>query len=366
MNEHFESDAHDYLLNHMEPARRRAFDEELQRDAAAQAALKTCADALAGFACEVAAPETLSAADQQATLAAILEATQPDGARHGVTRPVRWQRFLWPAAAAVLLVLNLFDFERPLMPGMGGHVASDRTREKKIAPGENPGKSAAGSAKNSGSDTNPEAMSPAARTPAVESAVAKSAAEIVRLRASVAELQQAQDRVRGEYDGLVRRIAAQATADRDLNRLATMELVDAGSFARGERKGLVNVGRGILTEPGIVIVPEPPPSPPNAASSLSKQPYAWSVFDEKERRGYLNLYQLPTLSADQSMQVWVRPGDETSFQRVGEVPTQYSGGNGGVQYTLPGTTVPAEVLITIEPRNAVPVAPTGPTVLRGP
>jgi hypothetical protein len=91
------------------------------------------------------------------------------------------------------------------------------------------------------------------------------------------------------------------------------------------------------------------------------------VYDEKENRGYLNLYRLPSLPADQSMQVWVKPAESKDYQRVGEVPREFQGGNGAVQYTLPpATSAPAEILITIEPRNTQPSTPTGPTVLKGP
>jgi hypothetical protein len=146
-----------------------------------------------------------------------------------------------------------------------------------------------------------------------------------------------------------------------------MELVDAVSYTRGERKGLVSVGRGIITKPGVVTPPEPASPQLTAAVPTTQLPYAWSVFDEKEQRGYLNLYHLPSLTGDQSMQVWVRPADTGEFQRVGEVPQQFHGRNGSVEYTLPGaTSTPAEILITIEPRTVVPVTPTGPTVLKGP
>jgi hypothetical protein len=131
---------------------------------------------------------------------------------------------------------------------------------------------------------------------------------------------------------------------------------------------LVNVGRGILTEPGVVIAPEGPP-PPITGTTVPppRLPYAWSVFDEKEQRGYLNLYNLPTPAADQSLQAWVRAADSREFQRVGEVPPQFHGGSGSLQYVLPSpTTTPAEILITVEPRAAPPAVPTGPAVLRGP
>ena len=193
-----------------------------------------------------------------------------------------------------------------------------------------------------------------------------------------------------------------------------MELVDAASYARGERKGLVDIARNILTEPGIVAVepvtppslpnsPETPPTdpvipPPTLPSAVGNantvtpqpltpdaqppatpqqnpstptsdpdQPYAWSVYDEAANRGYLNLYNLPTPSADQALQLWVKSPGATTYQNVGEVPAQFYGGAGSLYYTLPGATEPpTEILITREPRAAPPKQPSGPTVLRGP
>jgi hypothetical protein len=96
-------------------------------------------------------------------------------------------------------------------------------------------------------------------------------------------------------------------------------------------------------------------------------PYAWAVFDEQESRGYVNLYNLPPVAADQSLQLWVKPLEATTYHLVGEVPAQLSGGSGSYYYTLPPTSPPpAEILITQEPRNAPPAAPAGAVVLRGP
>ncbi len=365
MTENFANDAHDYLLNQMDPARRRWFEQELQRNAAARAALKSCADSLAGFACEVAAPEALSAADHEFALGGIMAEIESARGPGRVPSGFRWKRLLWPAAAAILLGLNLLEFDRPLAPGFTGNRAAPA--EQKSGPpadperrGDTPPEPPAGTA----TEPTPAASRPAAMDTA---RTHDNAAEIARLRANLEELRQARDTIRAEYDLLVRRLEAQAVVERNLNRLATMELVDAASYARGERRGLVGVGRGILTEPGVVIDPAPAPAPGGTAQTAPRQPYAWSVFDEQEQRGYLNLYQLPALPAEQGMQVWVRSADTPDYQRVGEVPAQYHGGNGSVQYTLPtGTGVPAEILITIEPRNAPPSVPTGPTVVRGP
>lgn len=368
MTENFEGDAHDYLLNQMDAARRSAFERELQRNAAARSALKACADAMAEFACTVAAAESLRPADQRAALDAIVAATRPGDAAMGTRRQRRigWQHIVWPAAAMILLALNFLEFERPFDPRLNRRPSV--ARDSKAAPAENvPPREDSGTLEPRGAAKSTPATTPSDGLRADAGPASGQAREIERLRDSVAELQRAQQQLRAEYDALLERIVDRAVVDRALNRLTTMELVDAASYARGVRKGLVNVGRGVLTEPGVVVVPEQEPPPLGTTMPAPKQPYAWSVFDEKEQRGYLNLYQLPVLAGDQSMHVWVKPVDATAYQRVGEVPPQFQGRNGSVQYSLPGSTAaPAEILITIEPRGVVPTAPTGPTVLKGP
>jgi hypothetical protein len=368
MTENFEHDAHDYLLNQMEPARRAAFEQELQRNPEAKVALKAQADSLAGFACEVAGTEPLGAADHRAVLGAIVAATRSPDQGRSLSPPRRagWGRFFWPAAATILLVLNLVEFDRPLVPRVGpGSTTPDERKPPSIESSNSRGATASDPF---GDTTVRQAPPPGAPTQNVGATTQEDRLkELERLRASVAELQRAQQKLRAEYDAVINRVAERAVIDKELNRLTTMELVDASSYARGERKGLVNVGRGILTEPGVVTATDSGPPPLATTLPPPKPAYAWSVFDEKEHRGYLNLYNLPTLVGDQSMQVWVKPVDVTEFQRVGEVPQQFHGRNGSVQYTLPGTaSTPAEILITIEPRSAVPIAPSGPTVLKGP
>ena len=212
-----------------------------------------------------------------------------------------------------------------------------------------------------------------------------------------------------------------------------MELVDADSYARGERKGLISLARGLLTAPGIIAVAPvtPPPAvqpsatvpptpvptpqlqtavgggviagttlgngavgvttvvpttvapgidansnpstvapttPPTAAPDASvAQPYAWSVFDETEGQGYLNLYNLPVVPADQALQLWVKSADSADYRPVGEVPAQFYGSSGSLYYKLPDSTAtPTDILITREPRNPAATKPTGPRILHGP
>jgi hypothetical protein len=365
MNDGLEIDAHDYLLDQMDPARRSVFEERLRREPEARAALKTVGDGLANFAVTVAPPDAMHAKDQRAALATILAATSGATAAVPRRRATGWMHLIWPAAAAVLLVLNFVSFERPFggerrPPGM----PPPRTVQTPAGPATELPSPTADAATTFAVGAAATSAPPAPR--AERSLTTADPSEVERLRAHVAELQRAQQALRADYNSVVERLANLGLVERELNRLTTMELVDANSYARGERKGLVNVGRSILTEPGVVISETAPP-PPTTSQVAPAQPYAWSVFDEKENRGYLNLYQLPVVTAEQTMQVWVRPADGKEFQAVGEVPRQFHGGNGSVQYLLPNATAtPSEIVITIEPRGPPPPAPAGPTVLRGP
>jgi anti-sigma-K factor RskA len=370
MTENFEHDAHDYLLHQMDTARRSAFEREIERDPAARAALQAVADSLAGFACAAASPEPLSAAEQRAALNAIVAATHasPPGSVVATATRHAWRRFLWPAAAVFLLALNLLHFERPFAPQPKPTSLPVVKPNSSGSPGS-PG-SASNAAEIPGIGATPDATAPrGSASTSIASSSDEQTQELQRLRANVAELERAQRTLRAEYIALLERSTERAIVEKELNRLSTMELVDAASFARGERNGLVNVGRGILTEPGVVVATEPVTPPPTTGQTAPtpKQPYAWSVFDEKEGRGYVNLYNLPVPAGDQALQMWVRPADAKTFQRVGEVPAQFHGGNGSVQYAMPGTTaMPAEILVTLEPRATTPPSPTGPTVIRGP
>ena len=81
----------------------------------------------------------------------------------------------------------------------------------------------------------------------------------------------------------------------------------------------------------------------------------------------MNLYNLPQVPADGTLQLWVRAPATNTFQHVGEVPAQFQGGNGSLFYTLPETSpAPVEILVTQEPVGIAPAVPTGPVVLRGP
>lgn len=392
MNDTFETEALRYLLNEMDAGSRAEFEARLERDPAARVALKSCADAMARFACEQAPAEPMSAADQRAALNVILATAKAEAVEVAapvvVTNVIPWSKIVWPMAAAVLLTLNLIDFQRPV-PVRGGALAGTEATmpagganrgAEPGASGDGAGREASESGKSRGGATDVNApMSPveAERQIAAKFAadLAKTSRELARLRDDYAKLQRTNAALRVDYDAVVRQWASRVAFDQSVGRLAAMELVDAESYARGSRKGLVEVARGILTEPGVIVAMDSPDRagielPPTTSiadpESAALAPYAWAVFDDKEQRGYLNLYNLPSVQPSESLQLWVRAVDRAEYQRVGEVPATFYGGSGSLQYQMTEAVAPAEILITLEPRDAVVEQPTGATVLRGP
>jgi anti-sigma-K factor RskA len=418
MTEDFNTEAFHYLLDELDAESRANFEAKLARDPAARAALKACADAVASFVCETAPSEAIPPADQRATLTTLLKAVAE--APRARRRRLPWKRLAWPLAASLLIGFGLSQFFHPVSTETHytGKTDSPATSER-------PGNVAANTTTKAIKQGEDDKTAQAGLTPASppDQGIAEELRRLEKLRSEYADLQRSRDAVSAEYDSIIRQLAQRALIGKGVGRLTAMELVDANSYARGERKGLVDIARGLLTEPGIVAVtpvtpspvtpptvlpneeipepgpiatapgpsassntvavpkpnsppPAPTPKPPPATTpegqpqtgvGAKDQPYAWSVYDESAGRGYLNLYNLPTTTADQSLQLWVRVADSNSYQSVGEVPAQFYGGSGSLYYTLPDTTqLPVEILITKEPKKAVPIQPAGPTVLRGP
>lgn len=394
MTEEFNIQALEYLLEELDPAERAAFETRLAREPHARAALKACADGVARFACDHAPAEPLTATDQRRSLAAILHATGPwiAPAPARVFAPFR---VLWPIAAALLLAFNLIDFRRPIHPG----AISERMRNQTEKAGgavtaTNSSTQTGRPVRTSATSENASRSEGSAEKTSDTAAAQREREQRAESSSDYANLQRSESFLRAQNEALVQQLAQRVLTDKRLGRLAAMELVDERSYASGQRKGLVEMARSLLTEPGIVALdgtaPAPPPAPtipddrasgasgshvptpspqnvPTDGDTPTTDPYAWSVFDEAERQGYLNLYNLPQVPADRSLQLWIRPLDGTEYHRVGEVPAQFYGRNGSVLYTLPANTAtPSEILITQEPRQAVPAAPSGPVVLRGP
>ena len=388
-----------YLLDDLDAESRAAFERRLATDPAAARALQEARDALAGFAMAAAPAEAMTVADQRRVLDAVMAAVETEPRRARVMPIlIRWA---WPLAACLLLALNLWQYARP--PGAGAAGIPSSAVEP-IALNREPEVDARGIGTAAGVDAGevvahgPDAVSQLA----AEGEVTVSVAELRRLRQFQTDhgrLAQDNDRLRAEHTELLHQLATYIITERSVNRLAAMELVDGASFAAGERKGLLDFALDLLTEPGVISLDPVRPgvvgaggddpsiggddagvsndvpdtggsggnAPPDQPALAAQDPYAWSVYDEARQQGFLNLYNLPTPAEGQSLQLWVRYAADETFRRIGEVPSEYHGGSGSLSFRTPGANQPpAEILITTEPGDALPVQPTGPTVLRGP
>jgi anti-sigma-K factor RskA len=457
MMDNFTAEALQYLLGELEPERRAAFEARLVRDPVAASVLKSCAEALAGFSSEGAAAAPLTAAERlemkSVVLAAAADFVPPTSAAR--ERP-GWPAWVWPAAAGLLFLANLWQLSR-------SHPAPAGRQQ----PPTEQGAVAALPARDAGRLTAPAnavgfRADQAGLATAPRDGLPPAPARAEALRTEILTLQARRDQVAKEYQSLLAGLAqASAAGGGASGKIVTMELVDGATYASGNRNGPVSTALSTLTTPGIValaplnapVSPGPgnvaiaesgtqltaagvasltgspgsisvssgtlaseaasldslllstaslssagangtvsaaggsaltltaaggsvptAPSAPAAAGSLappvdsaSAVPYAWSVFDEGEQQGYLNLYNLPQVSAGQAMQLWILPQGATSFQWIGQVPDQFYGQSGSVLYKLaPNAAAPSQLLITIEPSGTTPVVPTGPTVLRGP
>lgn len=345
-----------HWLGEIDPQRRAALQARVAAEPAVAADAGRAADALARFATDTAPAEPLMPVAQRSALLAIRSVAGEGRDRDRGPKTGTGPAWTWPLVSAGLAVLVIF---------LGVKVAEDRAPAQAEGP------------------PRPTAPAPAAdRSQRVE-----------QLRADYATLKQANDILRADYEALTREIAARATPPLGVERLDLMELVDAATYAHGERRGLTGLARGILTSPGLVAVsPSTTTKPgPPATTSASGQPrmeaaldgpppvgpvspagargplYGWSVFDTVENRGYLNLYNLPNLRADERLLVWVRPAEAKEFVEMGEVPAAFAGSSGSVQFHLAeGSAAPVEIMITREARDLAGKKPSSEIVLRGP
>jgi len=407
MTEEFKTEAFRYLLGELDAEGRAVFEGLLAHDPALRAMLKACADDVARFACETATAEAVPPVAQRTVLANVLTVALQEPRKLPPSKRAPWKYYAWAVAASVALGFGLFQLFRPTV---------DVTRNSSSTTATNPRRPLSLLPRPrdlTDTDTPANEDQPRAQTvKRPDLGIAEEMRRLEKLRSEYADLERARDALRKEYENILRQLAL---IGRDMGRLTAIELVDAGSYSRGERKGLVDIARTVLTEPGIVAVtpitpstpaptpetpdtPTPEPNhgpvstghpsitgtnpdsnntttPPTTQSGEQTQttttgkdlPYAWSVYDETSARGYLNLYNLPAATTDQSLQLWVKQTGSDSYQNVGTVPPQYYGGSGSLYYSVPGMTqAPAEILITEEPRDKTPTQPTGTTVLRGP
>lgn len=396
MNNSPEIDSMRYLLGEQDREEQMAFERRTDADSSLAKVLRETRETLTGFALESTLAEPLGPSIQRENLAGIMAVVDAEPRVSTATKFLR--RWAWPLAASILLAFNVWQYSRPDEVdghGPGESIPALMERDPSILAEtgavRNSGNSEGFGIDEDGAFLGPETGSEVAGGGAVEEDIVHiDRKELQRLHTIHSDHQRLiyeYERLRTEQVEVLEQIASRLLAEPGLNRLATMELVDSESYSTGQRKGLLDFALNLLTEPGIValdrgmetavvsvggqavsvvdtvsVVPGT-----DESTELTRVPYAWSVFDETEARGFLNLYNLPVPAAGESLQLWVRPAADSAYLRVGEVPEEYHGGSGILTYTLPGSSMPpAEILITAEPVEALPEQPVGLPVLRGP
>jgi anti-sigma-K factor RskA len=416
MTEDFTSEAMAYLLEQLDPEQRARFEERLARDPVMASAFKTCADSLAEFALEEAPERPIEWPERGDILADAVAQISEDKGR--APEPAS-RVFFWRAAAAVLFATNLgllclhFKGRTALLSSKNEVVAKTA-----VLPAVAPSSTGTGTA---AVTVIPPKGFP--NDPGKE--VKKEIARLTALRDEYARLRGARDALSAESQSIMRQLAEQAIVNAGTDKFVAMQLVDAESYANGTRNPSLNLTQPILTSPGVVAAgsptgttataltgttppaanspsssgtssnlnttvssstgttvsstpsdgnPNSPTTPANADSTPTNQtapptptPNAWSLFDETDHQGFLDLSNLPQVPSDQALQLWVQPVGSQDFIPVGSIPSQFYGGSGSVYYKLPSDAMtPSQILITIEPTATPPTAPTGTTVLRGP
>lgn len=383
MTEDPSDDALAHLLGEPEAETRDRFEERLAHDPSAAALLKDCTDTLAQFAF-AAAPEQMPAAgERRAMWAAILSTALPPPAR---PRPSGRGHWFWPLAAAALLALNLAQWAwRTPMPS-GVAAPKEETAPKPAMP---PIASAA----------SPEAdSSPVFATELIGGetrALGRRSGSGHLSRAALVSPGVAIASIAGE-PALADFTAAPALSvatlgsgggiatDPGTNSFTTTTFSSTGgatssiTITSGVRGGLSRVTATFpygLSAPATTFFPAgtysrvslPVPIPPAPRPAAARPAFGRSFFTAAEDQGYLDLYNLPEVPADQLLQLWVEPAGSETYQPVGEIPAEFYGGSGSVDFKLPADSLrPAKILITIEPRTSDLAAPTGPVVLHSP
>lgn len=164
-------------------------------------------------------------------------------------------------------------------------------------------------------------------------------------------------------------------------RYTVMELLPANADVTGPL-GLARRAGSLLQRPGIALldrdgIPDAAPSGANAAApfleesgspiAFDEMSFALSVFDETTGRGFMDVHNLPEAAEGEAFYLWMRgAAGDTGFVALGGLPAGLAGRSGSLFFEVPpGTLAPVEIIITAE-EDATPSAPEGPVVLRGP
>lgn len=378
-----------YVLGELDESERATFEVHLSRSPELQQEVRNCADTFAMLAVDPGARRSLPAhlwagVEQRLAFSAagVAPAAFPapaPGSPHEV--PASWLRWAWPAAAALFFALNLAQWFWPsageVAPGDRGVVASDDgTGPSGLAGGgggERPGNG--GDVRTVRSDN----MDTAAGSDRGRIAPALAADDAIEARAREHGLAKDYRRLSGDYEALANAVVhlveaglfdPSQTGNQALELRSRSTGVDAGTSV-----GLWDRARELVSDGGLALVPDrwrlgstgfDPGVTGDPGAGGQAAPFAMAVLNPGRGLGYLDLYNLPLLPADGSMQLWLQNAEGGGYTSVGEVPPVLAGGAGGLVFRIPAEAEgPIRVIVTIE-RGPVPAQPTGPVVIEGP
>lgn len=315
------------------------------------------------------------------------------------------RRAFWPAAAALLFVVNLFLLLGPEDGSAGGEEQAAQQLE-----GEGMGSVA------SSSEETTEIL--ATRVERLRNELAAKD-ELLSSRSKTIEDLEKQRKEwannseawKEGYETLASRIMPFFEPKDGMSRFTVIEMVDAESYAQNKpRRGLPDLARDRLMGRGNIVSTAPeefvgpvaagdgsedseklragdaltPDIQENARKGEGETstttdrdgneievgpddpPLAFTVWSDDEQKGFLDIYNMPDVPEGKAPHLWVKSGEENAYRSVGELP-ELEDGNGSVFYSVEDPQYsPSEILITEEERDASVEAPQGNVILRGP
>ncbi|MCC5806307.1 MAG: hypothetical protein JJU00_08255 [Opitutales bacterium] len=391
-----------YALDLLDAPEREAFASRLENDAGLRALVDDFRESLSLYAAAEARSQSPSPEVEERLLRGIRSGAEeeeqdaekivfPGGASAGRQAPVVYGRvwtWLWPAAALVMLGLNLFLVSelrdaRSVEAETGEMVRVDPAlfEEYGIPAGE-PALARRLEALHAERDRL------RGHSEDAEIFAAEAQSRIRLLEESNESLVFERDAVLDSLDDLAGRAAPLLGGHKGFARYTVMELMtdEAREAGRGPL-GLAQLAGSILQSPGIAMVdrdglpefrawgsgrlPEggADMSGPADAEDVPRggAAFALSVFDETTGRGFMDIYNLPEPEEGTNFHLWLRGAvGDIGFVAVGGLPEELSGRSGSLFFEVPpGTVAPVEIIVTAE-ESTEPGEPGGPVVLRGP
>ncbi len=257
------------------------------------------------------------------------------------TSPIPW-RYVWGVAASVLLMMNL------VLVVILSNQSSVRSGE--LLPDTNPNLQTSLESRISTLErelnTRTSAMNEIASAHKV---VLKENADI---REDLSEWQQ-------EYMQMASRVLPFFDAQDGVSRFTVIELVDARPDNDGDSThAYVDMAGYFLTGEKV--------KPAQGQDEDATKPMGFTVWREEDQKGFLDIYNLPTLARGEDYFLWVRSSLSELYIPVGHLP-EFNNGDGSLFYSVDSDNFdrPREILITAE-RDLQPTGPSGKRFLVGP